>query len=216
MKEIAKKLTTEFKNGDYNIFDMLNFTKRKSKNVQEGMIMEPTVQETTNNEQSAQEPTKMSTIRLAIENKFEEYNVAIDQRDSVIEELHKEIQELNYIIETLNGINNMLRVESAITSWKDVPNGTAMTAKFAKKLINKETDEDTDALSLLYLCAYKKEALSLQHRIIIDFAKFVSNVIMSETTEYEKYEFNWNETNAIELWIEKYYEYLADETNETV
>ena len=59
----------------------------------------------------------------------------------------------------------------------------------------------------LYECAYNRGVGNLQHRILLEFATFIENVIWSGEQEYDIYKFEWNEPRAIEIWIDKFYEY---------
>ena len=67
-----------------------------------------------------------------------------------------------------------------------------------------------DSIQKLYDCAYNRGVDNLQHRTLLEFAIFIENVIWSKDSEYEKYQFDWNESNAIEIWIDKFYEYRKE------
>lgn len=68
-------------------------------------------------------------------------------------------------------------------------------------------------IQMLYKCAHDRGVGNLQHRTLLEFADFIDSVIWSGTEEFkEKYGFDWNESNAIETWIEKFYEYRLKES----
>ena len=67
-------------------------------------------------------------------------------------------------------------------------------------------------IDMLYKCAYDRGVETLQHRTLIELAGFIDMVIWSGDEDFKKkYGFNWNEKNAIETWIEKFYEYRLEE-----
>lgn len=68
-------------------------------------------------------------------------------------------------------------------------------------------------IGMLVSCAYLRNVASLQHRTIHEFSQFVEDV-MSDKKEFKKYEFGWNEHNALETWIEKFHEYCQEEYKE--
>lgn len=66
-------------------------------------------------------------------------------------------------------------------------------------------------IGLLVSCAYMRNVGNLQHRTIGEFAQFVESVIKRELP---KYEFDWNEKDAIETWIVKFHEYCKEQYDE--
>lgn len=64
-------------------------------------------------------------------------------------------------------------------------------------------------IGLLTSCSYVRGVGNLQHRTIAEFAQFVENV-MSNNSEYQKYRFDWNRSDAIEVWIEKFHKYCKE------
>ena len=67
-------------------------------------------------------------------------------------------------------------------------------------------------LEMLYDCAYGRGVETLQHRTLLELAAFIESVIWSGEEEFKKkYEFDWNRHDAIEIWIEKFYEYRMEE-----
>ena len=213
MNNKKSNLIEDFKQGKYNIFNILNLNNHKNQLPTDNTIMKPhqeqeaiTISQPIDVNLDNQHVSGIAVLKTNIENKFKEYNDALQFKDEIITKLYLKIDELT-------NINTMLNIEAKITKWKDIPNGTPVTVKFARKFLN-HNSEDTNKLDLLYLCAYENNALSLQHRIIINFAEFVSNVVWLTDPKYKEYEFNWNETNAIETWIQKYYEYSATKTYE--
>lgn len=73
-------------------------------------------------------------------------------------------------------------------------------------LLKKECSKDIH-IGLLISCAYARGVANLQHRTIAEFAQFVEDVMKGK---YPKYEFDWNSTDAIETWIEKFHEYYIE------
>ena len=69
-----------------------------------------------------------------------------------------------------------------------------------------------DSIQKLYDCAYNRGVGNLQHRTLLEFAIFIENVIWSKDPEYEKYQFEWNGSNAIEIWIDKFHEYRKEQS----
>lgn len=70
-------------------------------------------------------------------------------------------------------------------------------------------------IEMLKECAYMRRVAHLQHRTITEFAEFVHDVIFSDKPEYKKYAFDWLADNAIEIWIEKFYEHCKELYNDT-
>lgn len=68
---------------------------------------------------------------------------------------------------------------------------------------------DIDYGGLLIKCAFMKNVPWLQHRTIAEFAMFVEDV-MSNKLGCEKYSFDFNSTDAIRTWIEKFHEYCKE------
>lgn len=66
-------------------------------------------------------------------------------------------------------------------------------------------------IGLLVSCAYMRNVGNLQHRTIGEFSQFVESVIKRELP---KYEFDWNEKDAIETWIVKFHEYCKEQYKE--
>jgi len=65
---------------------------------------------------------------------------------------------------------------------------------------------------MLKKCAYERGVGNLQHRTIAEFAWFVESVIWNGDSNFkEKYYFDWTVDNALELWIEKFCEYHAEQ-----
>lgn len=62
-------------------------------------------------------------------------------------------------------------------------------------------------IGLLTSCAYMRNVSNLQHRTIAEFAEFVESVMKGE---FPKYEFDWNDKDAIETWIVKFHEYCKE------
>ena len=69
-----------------------------------------------------------------------------------------------------------------------------------------------DHIGMLYKCAYERGVETLQHRTLLELADFIDRVIWSGDESFKKkFEFDWNQKNAIELWIEKFHEYRLEE-----
>jgi len=67
-------------------------------------------------------------------------------------------------------------------------------------------------IEMLYKCAYGRGVGNLQHRTLTELSSFIENVIWLGDEDFkEKYAFDWNKSNAIETWIEKFYEYRMEE-----
>jgi len=82
--------------------------------------------------------------------------------------------------------------------------------KLIHVIIRKEWCNDI-SIGLLKSCAYMRGVPELQHRTIAEFAQFVEDVMRSKGEgEYGKYQFEWNSTDAIEMWIEKFHEYYRE------
>ena len=77
---------------------------------------------------------------------------------------------------------------------------------FKREISNKDVH-----IGLLVSCAYMRNVSDLQHRTIGEFAQFVENVMKGE---FPKYEFDWNEKDAIETWIVKFHEYCQEQYKE--
>jgi hypothetical protein len=77
---------------------------------------------------------------------------------------------------------------------------------FKREISNKDVH-----IGLLVSCAYMRNVGNLQHRTIGEFAQFVESVIKRELP---KYEFDWNENDAIETWIVKFHEYCKEKYEE--
>ena len=73
-------------------------------------------------------------------------------------------------------------------------------------IFNREISNRDVHIGLLVSCAYMRGVGNLQHRTIAEFAQFVEDV-MSDKSEYQKYRFDWNSRDAIEMWIERFHEY---------
>jgi hypothetical protein len=65
-------------------------------------------------------------------------------------------------------------------------------------------------IGMLISCAYLRNVACLQHRTIHEFSQFVEEV-MNNKEKFKKYQFDWNDHNAIETWIEKFHEYCKEE-----
>jgi len=142
-------LTEEFRQGKYNIFSILDSNIPKNQLPLEKTIMEPkhpelkseptkTAQSMDNNSDNQSNTSGIAVLKINIENKFKEYNNTLQFKDEIIAELYLKIDELNNIISLLDNINTMLSIEAEITKWKDIPNGTPVTVKFARKFLNEE------------------------------------------------------------------------------
>lgn len=70
---------------------------------------------------------------------------------------------------------------------------------------------DIDYSTLLISCSYMRNIPNLQHRTISEFAQFMEDV-MSGKDEYKKYlsGFDFNKRDAIEIWIQKFYDYCKE------
>jgi len=76
-------------------------------------------------------------------------------------------------------------------------------------IFKREISSQDVHIGLLVSCAYARGVGNLQHRTIAEFAQFVEDV-MSNKPEYQKYRFDWNNSDAIETWIEKFYKYSTE------
>ena len=74
-------------------------------------------------------------------------------------------------------------------------------------IFKREISSQDIHIGLLSSCAYMRNVGSLQHRTIAEFAQFVEDVMGGK---FPKYEFDWNDRDAIEIWIEKFHEYCKD------
>jgi hypothetical protein len=74
---------------------------------------------------------------------------------------------------------------------------------FKREISNKDIH-----IGLLTSCAYIRNVSNLQHRTIGEFAQFVESVMKGD---FPKYEFDWNEKDAIETWIEKFHEHCQEQ-----
>lgn len=74
-------------------------------------------------------------------------------------------------------------------------------------IFKREISNQDVHIGLLISCAYMRNVSNLQHRTIGEFAQFVESVMKGE---FPQYEFDWNDKNAIEIWIEKFYEYCKE------
>ena len=63
-------------------------------------------------------------------------------------------------------------------------------------------------IGLLASCAYMRNVGNLQHRTIAEFAQFVEDVMSGK---FPKYEFDWNDKDAIETWIVNFHEYCKEQ-----
>ena len=77
---------------------------------------------------------------------------------------------------------------------------------FKREISNKDVH-----IGLLVSCAYMRNVSNLQHRTIGEFAQFVESVMKGE---FPKYEFDWNDKDAIEMWIEKFHEHCEEQYKE--
>ena len=68
-------------------------------------------------------------------------------------------------------------------------------------------------IGMLVACAYMRNVAGLQHRTIHEFSQFIEDV-MSGKEELKKYQFDWNDHNAIRIWIEKFADYCKNEYKE--
>lgn len=73
-------------------------------------------------------------------------------------------------------------------------------------ILRKEWAKDIH-IGLLKSCAYMRGVPNLQHRTIAEFAQFVEDVMKGN---YPKYEFDWNSTDAIEIWIDNFHKYYKE------
>ena len=80
-------------------------------------------------------------------------------------------------------------------------------------ILRREISNRDVHIGLLVSCAYMRGVGNLQHRTIAEFAQFVEDV-MSDKPEYQKYRFDWNNRDAIEVWIEKFNEYCKELYND--
>lgn len=65
-------------------------------------------------------------------------------------------------------------------------------------------------IGMLISCAYMRNVAGLQHRTINEFSQFIDDV-MAGKDGFKEYQFDWNDHNAIETWIEKFYNYCKKE-----
>jgi hypothetical protein len=79
---------------------------------------------------------------------------------------------------------------------------------FKREISNKDVH-----IGLLVSCAYMRNVGNLQHRTIGEFAQFVESVMKGE---FPKYEFGWNDKDAIETWIEKFHEHCDEQYKEII
>lgn len=79
--------------------------------------------------------------------------------------------------------------------------------RIAKKLT--QEIEEHDNINLLESCAYMRNVSTLQHRTIHEFSQFVEDV-MAGKGELIKYQFDWNDRDAIRTWIQKFHEYYKE------
>lgn len=77
---------------------------------------------------------------------------------------------------------------------------------FKREISNKDVH-----IGLLVSCAYMRNVGNLQHRTIGELAQFVESVMKGE---FPKYEFDWNEKDAIETWIVKFHEHCEEKYKE--
>lgn len=83
--------------------------------------------------------------------------------------------------------------------------------KYGSSWIFKREISNQDVhIGLLYACAYMRNVGNLQHRTIAEFAQFVEDVMKGK---YPNYEFDWNDKDAIETWIDKFYEHCKEQYN---
>ncbi len=112
----------------------------------------------------------------------------------------------------------MKKFEYKTVAWKDVDlkslgldgwelceidNRYCQTWFFKREILDKDVH-----IRLLTSCAYMRNVGNLQHRTIAEFAQFVEDVMSGKCP---KYEFDWNDKNAIEIWIEKFHEYCMEQ-----
>lgn len=64
-------------------------------------------------------------------------------------------------------------------------------------------------INLLALCANLRGIDNFQHRTIDEFSQFIENVMHCEQG-FLKYQFDYNNDNAIRIWIQKFYDYCKD------
>jgi len=64
-------------------------------------------------------------------------------------------------------------------------------------------------IGMLVSCSYLRKVANFQHRTIHEFSQFVE-AVMANKEEFKKYQFDWNEHNAIETWIQKFHEYCEE------
>lgn len=66
-----------------------------------------------------------------------------------------------------------------------------------------------DNTNLLMSCAHMRNVYNLQHRTIHEFSDFIEDV-MQNKKGFQKYQFDFNNTDAITTWIQKFYEYCKE------
>lgn len=75
-------------------------------------------------------------------------------------------------------------------------------------IFKREISNQDIHIGLLSSCAYMRNVGNLQHRTIAEFAQFVEDVMGGK---FPKYEFDWNDRDAIETWIVKFHEYCQEQ-----
>ncbi len=74
-------------------------------------------------------------------------------------------------------------------------------------IFKREISNQDIHIGLLVSCAYMRNVGNLQHRTIAEFNQFVEDVMKGKLP---KYEFGWNDKDAIEMWIVKFHEYCKE------
>lgn len=80
--------------------------------------------------------------------------------------------------------------------------------RVAKKIT--QAVERHDNINLLEMCADLRGINNLQHRTIHEFSQFI-DLVIKDAEDYGQYQFNINGTNAIRIWIQKFYDYCKKE-----